>query len=121
MAFANRNEMPQVDSSYLLICPRGASGGGEYGLSLEHHHDGLVSINSASGDGATGWARSITEATGLRVARDPFAQPAVPVTSRMNDGGAVFADGMERRRIAFNWGRHQTVGPADRVLRLVPG
>lgn len=101
----------------------------------------------ASGTGATGWARSIMEAAGMRLAlapderavaylvREPFpsvstgtslragklGDEGVAVTSRMNDGGSIFADGMEQDRIAFDWGARVTIGPAERVLRLVMG
>lgn len=101
----------------------------------------------ASGTGATGWARSIAEATGARVAlgpeeravgyyvREPFpsiatgtamrcgkltAEP-LSVTSRMNDGGVIFADGIEQDFIAFDWGRRVAIGPAARPLHLVAG
>lgn len=76
----------------------------------------------ASGTGATGWARSISEATGLDLSlapderavgywvREPFPSVATAtrlragkltdadlvVTSRMNEGGVVFADGIEQ-------------------------
>lgn len=101
----------------------------------------------ASGTGATGWARSIAEATGTRLAlgpeeravgyfvREPFpsiatgtelrsgklAREPLSVVSRMNDGGVIFADGIEQDFIAFDWGRRVTVGPAAHALHLVTG
>lgn len=99
----------------------------------------------ASGTGATGWARSIMEATGERVAlgaeeravayfvREPFpsvstgttlrfgklANNGLSVTSRMNEGGVVFADGIEQDFLGFDWGRKMKLGPSARSLNLV--
>jgi NAD kinase len=101
----------------------------------------------ASGTGATGWARSIMAATDEEVTlgpeersvaffvREPFPSIAtgtslrygkltatpLAVISRMNDGGVVFADGIEQDFLAFDWGRRVTIGPASRTLRLVTG
>ena len=101
----------------------------------------------ASGTGATGWARSISEATGLDLSlapderavgywvREPFPSVATAtrlragkltdadlvVTSRMNEGGVVFADGIEQDFLGFGWGRQVRIAPADRVLHLVTG
>jgi len=101
----------------------------------------------ASGTGATGWARSIMEATGASIAlapeeravaffvREPFpsvatgtglrsgkiAARALAVASRMNEGGVIFADGIEQDFLAFDWGRTIRVAPAERVLNLVVG
>jgi hypothetical protein len=99
----------------------------------------------ASGTGATGWARSIMEATGEQVAlgseeravayfvREPFPSistgtslrfgklidTGLSVTSRMNEGGVVFADGIEQDFLSFDWGRRMQLGPAARCLHLV--
>jgi hypothetical protein len=43
------------------------------------------------------------------------------VVSRMNEGGVVFADGMEGDRLDFAWGRTLRVSVSDRQLRFVPG
>ena len=101
----------------------------------------------ASGTGATGWARSIMEATGSRLSlgpqehavgffvREPFPSvstgtalragklegASLAIVSRMNDGGTIFADGMEQDHIAFDYGRIARIGPAERALRLVIG
>lgn len=101
----------------------------------------------ASGTGATGWARSISEATHARLplgpeeravayfVREPFpsiatgtslragklARERLAVTSRMNEGGVIFADGIEQDHLAFDWGREVTLGPADRTLHLITG
>ncbi|HEX5184054.1 MAG TPA: hypothetical protein VFW19_13010 [Allosphingosinicella sp.] len=101
----------------------------------------------ASGTGATGWARSIMEATHARIGlgieekavaylvREPFpsivtgtairagklAGGAVAVTSRMNDGGIVFADGIEPDFLDFAWGRTIEIKAAAQALNLVTG
>ncbi len=101
----------------------------------------------ASGTGATGWARSIMAATSEALimgaeeravaffVREPFPSIAtgtslrfgkltdVPlaVVSRMNEGGVVFADGIEQDFLAFDWGRRVTIGPSSRTLQLVVG
>jgi len=108
----------------------------------DHSSSGLI---VASGTGATGWARSIMEATGTHFSlapderatayfvREPFpsiatgttlragklASATLAIVSRMNDGGTIFADGMEQDRIAFDWGRRITIGSSDRALHLV--
>jgi len=110
----------------------------------DHSSSGLI---VASGTGSTGWARSIAEATHLDLAlgreeravgywvREPFPSIAtatkmragkltdrpLSVTSRMNDGGVIFADGIEQDFIAFDWGRRAQIAPAPRSLRLVIG
>ena len=43
------------------------------------------------------------------------------IASRMNEGGIVFADGIEHDRLDFSWGRTLTVRVADEQLRFVPG
>jgi NAD kinase len=99
----------------------------------------------ASGTGATGWARSIMEATHERLplgpeeravaffVREPFpsiatgtalragklADAPLAVTSRMNNGGVIFADGIEQDFLAFDWGRGVTLGPAAQTLHLI--
>jgi hypothetical protein len=112
--------------------------------SEDHSSSGLI---VASGTGATGWARSISEATHLDLAlgreepavgywvREPFPSIATAttmragkltdsplcVTSRMNDGGVIFADGIEQDFIGFDWGRRVQIAPAPRSLHLVIG
>jgi hypothetical protein len=102
----------------------------------------------ASGTGATGWALSISRATGVAVdlrpdeaaavflVREPWPSRATGVSigsgrlergesllvvSRMNEGGVVFADGMEGDRLDFAWGRTLRIAVAERQLRFVPG
>lgn len=99
----------------------------------------------ASGTGATGWARSMMLATGQAIAlapheaaigyfvREPFPSVAtgttlragklttapLVVTSRMNDGGVIFADGIEHDFLAFGWGEQVRLSVARRTLQLV--
>lgn len=112
------------------------------GVAEDQSSSGLI---VASGTGLTGWARSIGEATHLTLGigtqepaagywvREPFpsvatgtvlragrlTRAALAVTSRMNEGGVVFADGIEQDFIAFDWGRRVDLGPAARTLNLV--
>ena len=102
----------------------------------------------ASGTGATGWALSISRATGVAIdirpdeaaafflVREPWpsratgatinagrltAKDQVLIVSRMNEGGVVFADGIEGDRLDFAWGRTLRVTIAQQQLRFVPG
>lgn len=102
----------------------------------------------ATGTGATGWAASILRATGRRMDLPPTAprlgflvreawpgpatgtelvaglveQEPLLVTSEMDEGGTIFADGIETDRLAFGWGRQVRIAPAARRLMLaVPG
>jgi NAD kinase len=102
-------------------------------------------IICATGTGATGWARSIMESVHALVplkpdeaalayfVREPFPSiatgtsirfgkletTALEVTSRMNEGGVIFADGIEKDFVSFDWGRRLTVQLAQNRLRLV--
>jgi hypothetical protein len=100
----------------------------------------------SSGTGATGWARSLMESMHVPLALKPdedalayFVREAFPsvstgtsiragkidklspihVTSRMNDGGVIFADGIEQDHLNFDWGRMIEVSVAARRLNLV--
>ncbi|MEM7222475.1 MAG: hypothetical protein AAF495_05815 [Pseudomonadota bacterium] len=100
----------------------------------------------ATGTGASGWARSIMESTGIKLplsrderaldyfVREPFPSVAnattiragridlsdhLTVVSRLNDGGVVFADGIEQDFLSFDWGRTIKVGVAERAVHLV--
>jgi NAD kinase len=103
----------------------------------------------ATGTGATGWARSINgerrrpldlpgpaDPTLAVFVREPFPSVAtgteidgavlesgaeLAVASEMNDGGVVFADGIEGDRLEFGWGTTARVGVAGEKLRLVRG
>lgn len=113
------------------------------GDSAENHSSSGLIV--ASGTGATGWARSIMEATGNPIllspqehavayfVREPFPSVAtattlragkldgapLSVTSHMNEGGVIFADGIEQDYLAFDWGRQVSLQPSGRMLRLV--
>lgn len=110
----------------------------------DHSSSGLI---VASGTGATGWARSIMEATHATVPLDPqeravafFVREPFPsvatstslrfgrleasplaITSRMNEGGVIFADGVEQDFLTFDWGRGVKLGPASHTLNLITG
>jgi NAD kinase len=100
----------------------------------------------SSGTGATGWARSIMESIQAHLPLDPeedalayFIREPFPsvatgtsiragkiakaeplrVTSRMNDGGVIFADGIEQDHLDFGWGRIVEVHVSARRLNLV--
>ena len=102
----------------------------------------------ASGTGATGWALSISRATGVALdirpdeaaafflVREPWPSRATGasisagrlgqgdqllIVSRMNEGGVVFADGIETDRLDFAWGRTLRISIAEQRLRFVPG
>jgi hypothetical protein len=100
----------------------------------------------ASGTGLTGWAKSIMAAThegydigpeaagAVFFTREPWPSrqsgttlrsgemsPDAPLTmlSRINEGGVIFADGIEPDFIGFDWGTEVTVAVADQQLMLV--
>lgn len=99
----------------------------------------------ATGTGATGWARSIMEATSHSIkikpderalawfVREPFpsvstgtgmrsgkiAGKVLQITSHMNDGGVVFADGIEQDFLMFDWGKSLSVRVSSTPLNFV--
>jgi NAD kinase len=100
----------------------------------------------ATGTGLTGWARSIMAATRIEHAfdaQDPkaafFSREPWPsrqsgaslrsgvisqghpleIQSRINDGGVIFADGIEQDFLGFDWGAVVSVQVADARLELV--
>ncbi|HEY6255319.1 MAG TPA: hypothetical protein VIY51_05945 [Xanthobacteraceae bacterium] len=100
----------------------------------------------SSGTGATGWARSLMESMHAPVplkpdelalaffVREPFPSVAtgtsirvgkiknpdpIRITSRMNEGGVIFADGIEQDHLNFDWGRMIQVSVSSRRLNLV--
>ncbi|WP_316980103.1 diacylglycerol kinase catalytic domain-containing protein [Shumkonia mesophila] len=100
----------------------------------------------STGTGLTGWARSIMAATHRQVdfapderravyfAREPWPSritgnklafgeigqsTSVCLTSRMNEGGAIFADGIEQDFLRFDWGIKAQIGISERTLNLV--
>lgn len=108
-----------------------------------HSSSGVV---VATGTGATGWARSIclqrkspvplpapsdrtlaflvreafpSVATGVTLTEGIVAEgAALEVVSEMNEGGVVFADGIEDDRIELGWGMRATVRVARERLHL---
>jgi len=99
----------------------------------------------ATGTGATGWARSIMTATGHPIpltpedrrlayfVREPWpsvatgatitsgalsARRGLSITSQMNDGGVIFADGIEQDRLEFGWGRRVEITISTQTLNL---
>jgi NAD kinase len=111
-----------------------------------HSSSGLI---VSTGTGSTGWARSIHRQRGEPFAlpapadrraaffvREPWPSvataagvehgvleedEALEVVSEMNDGGALFGDGIEDDRVAFTWGMRATVRVARERLRAVVG
>lgn len=100
----------------------------------------------STGTGLTGWARSILSTTQRRtiftpqerkavyLAREPWPSKAtgndlvfgelgqdteISLVSRMNDGGVIFADGMEQDFLRFDWGIQANISIANRTLNLV--
>ncbi len=109
-----------------------------------HSSSGVV---ISTGTGATGWARSIhgsrvsrivlptpverrvtffvreafpSVATGTAIADGEIADgDQFAMTSRMNEDGVIFGDGIEADRLAFAWGTRATLGIAQERLHLV--
>jgi len=100
----------------------------------------------ATGTGLTGWAKSIMTAThrtfeiapqerrAAFFAREPWPsrtsgcdiaageiaeQRQLTVLSRMNEGGVIFADGIEQDFLPFDWGTQAQIALAERRLSLV--
>jgi hypothetical protein len=113
------------------------------GKSERHSSSGLI---VATGTGATGWAKSISES---RKPPPPLPGPLEPdlaflvreawasittgasltdgriqpgerllVTSEMNEGGTLFGDGIEVDRLELPWGQTVELARADKVMRL---
>lgn len=108
-----------------------------------HSSSGVI---VSTGTGLSGWARSILTATQQQIsirpeerraayfAREPWPSrntgcditigeigdgECVKLTSRMNDGGVIFADGIEQDFLRFSWGTEAEVGLSSRTLNLV--
>lgn len=100
----------------------------------------------STGTGLTGWARSIMAATGIAhsfgptdpaaafFTREPWPSrtsgatlrsgeitqgQTLSVTSRQNEGGVIFADGIEPDFLAFDWGATATIHVAEQRLNAV--
>ena len=117
-----------------------------HGIEERHSSSGLI---VATGTGCTGWARSIALERRCRLhlpsyAADSlvfFVREAFPsiatqtdltegllsrgesltVISQMDEGGAIFGDGIESDRIEFPWGMRATVRIAPERLNLLVG
>lgn len=100
----------------------------------------------ATGTGFTGWAKSILATRNLTQSCDPEEQAAhffsrepwpsknsgtslshgvinkrkhLQIVSRMNEGGVIFADGIEQDFLRFNWGMKSTITISNKRLNLV--
>lgn len=100
----------------------------------------------ATGTGLTGWARSIMSATHIEhtfeaqeakaafFSREPWPSRMsgaklrsgvvsqdhpLDIQSRINDGGVIFADGIEQDFLGFDWGAQVSVRMAQTRLELV--
>ena len=120
----------------------------EISLGASRESQSSSGVIVATGTGATGWARSIMTATrnpleigpeeeiAVFFAREPWPSKStgcsmafgilsrgqdVLLLSHMNDGGVVFADGMEEDRLEFSWGKTLRVLIADKTLNLLSG
>ena len=118
----------------------------EIAVAGEREYQSSSGLIAATGTGATGWARSIMGATGWQVplapndrafgyvVREPFpsvatgttvragrvqAGSSIEIVSRLNEGGAIFADGIEKDFLPFDWGRRAELRVAEEVLNLV--
>lgn len=113
-------------------------------LAEEHSSSGVI---VATGTGATGWARSIMKSikkpielrpdepalayfvrepfpsnvTGTSILAGKLAAEDIAIVSHMNEGGVIFADGIEQDFLSFDWGRRVSIEPApDRLHLVVP-
>jgi NAD kinase len=113
-----------------------------------HENHSSSGIIVATGTGATGWARSIRQQSSLveTIAPTPtdlalefMVREAWPsrytqatlvdgliqqseslrITSRMNENGVIFADGMETDRLIFGWGQSLEIRISERRLTLL--
>ena len=100
----------------------------------------------ATGTGLTGWAKSIMTATHRRFdiapednraaffAREPWpsrtsgceiaageinGDAQLSMLSRINEGGVIFADGIEQDFLPFDWGVAASITMAKKQLKLV--
>lgn len=115
----------------------------------QQEHQSSSGIIITTGTGATGWASSIAQATGLPATELPeptadwgyyLVREAWPssftgtslvrgkvghegeqtlrVTSKMQEGGLIFGDGIESDHLSFAWGQTAVVRISDRALNL---
>lgn len=118
----------------------------EVGGEEEYHSSSGVIVTT--GTGSTGWAKSImnatnqflnvkpTEAKAAFFAREPWPSKvsgcslksgqidkhgSISITSRINEGGIIFADGIEQDFLKFDWGRRANISVSGRTMNLVVG
>lgn len=116
----------------------------QFGDKSEYQSSSGIIIST--GTGLTGWAKSILAATRRKIefaptdraaaffAREPWPSAGsgnalmrgklvegrdLMITSRMNDHGVIFADGIEGDYLPFAWGDQLIVALADKTLHLV--
>jgi NAD kinase len=111
-----------------------------------HERQSSSGLIVATGTGQTGWSRSIrterastlptpgpTEAaltlfvreawpsigTGAELTEAVIESAPAELTSRMEDGGVVFGDGIESDRLGLSWGAHAAIAVSSQRLHLV--
>ena len=149
MALARREDGQELRALNEVFIGHGTHQSARYRLQLgaqtERHSSSGVIV--ATGTGATGWTRSICEQRGITIelprptdlglawmVREPFPSIATGTTlnfglmesgqalvleSLMDDGGVIFADGIETDRIEFLSGQRCEIAVAPEGLRLV--
>ena len=120
----------------------------EIAVGSDRENQSSSGVIVATGTGATGWARSILDGTRRELTlpptdpklaffvREPWpslstgasitfgrlaGSDVVSIVSNMNEDGVIFADGLERDHLRFDWGRSVTVGLSNLTLNLVAG
>ncbi len=149
MALARREDGQELRSLNEIFVGHVSHQSARYRLSIDqqterHSSSGVI---VATGTGATGWTRSICEQRAITtplphavdrqlvwMVREPFpsvatgtamnfglldASQKLVVQSEMDDGGVLFADGIESDRIEFLSGQRCEIGLAPERLRLV--
>lgn len=149
MALARREDGQELRALNEIFAGHASHQSARYQIDLggvreRHSSSGVI---SATGTGATGWARSIAEQRGIEgplpaptdaslawFVREPFPSGAtgtefnfglldhdqpLRLESEMDEGGVIFADGIESDRIEFLTGQRLEISVADERLRLV--
>lgn len=149
MALARREDGQELRALNELFVGHQSHQSARYRIRIgkQHERHSSSGVIAATGTGATGWARSIAEqrklaeplpsATDARLAwfvREPFPSVAtgtainfgyateqVPLRleSEMDEGGVLFADGIETDRIEFLSGQRVQIDIAPERLRLL--
>ncbi|MFT6396684.1 MAG: hypothetical protein ACJAYU_001427 [Bradymonadia bacterium] len=115
---------------------------------VETEYQSSSGLIVTTGTGATGWASSIAKASGLKAGALPAptdpsiyfmvreawassftgsglttgsvgAARGLVVTSKMQEGGLLFGDGIESDALKFEWGQRVQFSVAERTLNLV--